>query len=124
MIFFSSFFSVFFFNDPATTEIYTLSLHDALPIPIARAGADGAADDDGRIARLHRDVAALAAARLDPVDRGDRAAMRLARKADGPVVLLRAVDAIGPLIVGAHVIELRGRLVVDRRPRLRAIERD
>src|SRR5205085_4970820 len=25
----------FFFNDPATTEIYTLSLHDALPISIA-----------------------------------------------------------------------------------------
>src|SRR6266540_7424261 len=24
--------SVFFFNDTATTEIYTLSLHDALPI--------------------------------------------------------------------------------------------
>src|SRR5690554_6060427 len=24
--------AVFFFNDPATTEIYTLSLHDALPI--------------------------------------------------------------------------------------------
>src|SRR5437879_7321891 len=24
--------SVFFFNDPTTTEIYTLSLHDALPI--------------------------------------------------------------------------------------------
>src|SRR5207248_11239396 len=29
------FFSFFFFNDPATTEIYTLSLHDALPILIA-----------------------------------------------------------------------------------------
>src|SRR5438034_11445427 len=28
----------FFFNDPASTEIYTLSLHDALPIfPDARA---------------------------------------------------------------------------------------
>ena len=30
---------VFFFNDTATTEIYTLSLHDALPIwvlPLAR----------------------------------------------------------------------------------------
>src|SRR2546425_9402609 len=26
------FFSCFFFNDTATTEIYTLSLHDALPI--------------------------------------------------------------------------------------------
>src|SRR5690349_25077241 len=29
-------FSVFFFNDPATTEIYTLSLHDALPISPTR----------------------------------------------------------------------------------------
>src|SRR2546427_4768053 len=28
------FFSFFFFNDTATTEIYTLSLHDALPISI------------------------------------------------------------------------------------------
>src|SRR5690606_41475732 len=28
----SSLFSLFFFNDTATTEIYTLSLHDALPI--------------------------------------------------------------------------------------------
>src|SRR5947207_7039582 len=26
------FFAFFFFNSPATTEIYTLSLHDALPI--------------------------------------------------------------------------------------------
>src|SRR5712672_4593477 len=33
---FSSFF--FFFNDTATTEIYTLSLHDALPISGAAAG--------------------------------------------------------------------------------------
>src|SRR2546425_4963518 len=29
-------FSFFFFNDTATTEIYTLSLHDALPILLAR----------------------------------------------------------------------------------------
>src|SRR3989442_6912282 len=27
-------FSFFFFNDTATTEIYTLSLHDALPISV------------------------------------------------------------------------------------------
>src|SRR2546430_13335903 len=33
------FFFFFFFNDTATTEIYTLSLHDALPIcPKARSG--------------------------------------------------------------------------------------
>src|SRR2546430_15959648 len=30
----SSFFFFFFFNDTATTEIYTLSLHDALPISV------------------------------------------------------------------------------------------
>src|SRR5258708_39569986 len=29
------FFFFFFFNDTATTEIYTLSLHDALPISVA-----------------------------------------------------------------------------------------
>src|SRR2546422_3335178 len=32
----SIFFFFFFFNDTATTEIYTLSLHDALPIWSAR----------------------------------------------------------------------------------------
>src|SRR5437762_9485657 len=33
----------FFFNDAATTEIYTLSLHDALPIclDVARHGGEG-----------------------------------------------------------------------------------
>src|SRR5436190_16004451 len=29
----------FFFNDPAPTEIYTLSLHDALPIPYSAPSA-------------------------------------------------------------------------------------
>ena len=36
----------FFFNDTATTEIYTLSLHDALPICIKSGGA--AATSDGQ----------------------------------------------------------------------------
>src|SRR5215813_14499691 len=36
---FSFFFFFFFFNDTATTEIYTLSLHDALPIWRPRASA-------------------------------------------------------------------------------------
>src|SRR3712207_9557102 len=30
----------FFFNDTATTEIYTLSLHDALPIYVSRIGQE------------------------------------------------------------------------------------
>src|SRR2546426_12433498 len=33
-------FVFFFFNDTATTEIYTLSLHDALPISVHIARAD------------------------------------------------------------------------------------
>src|SRR2546430_12777385 len=57
-------FFFFFFNDTATTEIYTLSLHDALPISaghprrgrrgaedasrVPDAGAPSARDDEGR----------------------------------------------------------------------------
>src|SRR5215475_16117422 len=37
-VFLLFFFFFFFFNDTATTEIYTLSLHDALPIPWMSAG--------------------------------------------------------------------------------------
>src|SRR2546425_5831251 len=42
------FFFFFFFNDTATTEIYTLSLHDALPIWVVTviAALHGSADDD------------------------------------------------------------------------------
>src|SRR2546427_6594138 len=62
--------SFFFFNDTATTEIYTLSLHDALPIwppdaearrPHERAGA------------LERDRAPGAAARFECAHADDRA---------------------------------------------------
>src|SRR5215467_16226763 len=36
-----TFFFFFFFNDTATTEIYTLSLHDALPISVGRRHCGG-----------------------------------------------------------------------------------
>src|SRR5216684_9311428 len=45
-------FFFFFFNDTATTEIYTLSLHDALPIfaaPLAHPSAGTKAKDAPRI---------------------------------------------------------------------------
>src|SRR2546430_7435897 len=35
---------IFFFNDTATTEIYTLSLHDALPIYVRAAGGERGRD--------------------------------------------------------------------------------
>src|SRR5260221_7741368 len=41
-------FSFFFFNDTATTEIYTLSLHDALPIYISWRGGSMSAQEGGR----------------------------------------------------------------------------
>src|SRR3712207_9162689 len=49
----------FFFNDTATTEIYTLSLHDALPIyDVADAGEHVAEDvrAEDRLARHHAEV--------------------------------------------------------------------
>src|SRR5438270_9652390 len=41
----------FFFNDPAPTEIYTLSLHDALPISPSSAGPAWTSPSAARSAR-------------------------------------------------------------------------
>src|SRR5260370_5769885 len=53
------YFFFFFFNDTATTEIYTLSLHDALPISsiiFSRSSADEGVGFD--LARLQNEVGA------------------------------------------------------------------
>src|SRR5687768_18270418 len=44
---------IFFFNDTATTEIYTLSLHDALPIYPPAPGARRRPRDSRRWTRSH-----------------------------------------------------------------------
>src|SRR6266478_6675615 len=60
-------FSLFFFNDTATTEIYTLSLHDALPIgPLGvhvppEAGFEIVTDGEGK----NRGLAAFASTLYD-----------------------------------------------------------
>src|SRR5436309_4710079 len=62
----SSFLFFFFFNDTATTEIYTLSLHDALPI---------SGDGMDRVAVLAVDLLDLLDSyerRGRPENRGDR----------------------------------------------------
>src|SRR5260221_524879 len=50
----------FFFNDTATTEIYTLSLHDALPISVTRYNEVGqavaTADALGHVSTMHYDA--------------------------------------------------------------------
>src|SRR3712207_9176774 len=48
--------SVFFFNDTATTEIYTLSLHDALPI-CERIVLDGEPVSAERFVETYEDIA-------------------------------------------------------------------
>src|SRR5690606_41429681 len=53
---YTSFFPRSFFNDTAPTEIYTLSLHDALPI-CAGPGARPLHADHLRLARRHRNPA-------------------------------------------------------------------
>src|SRR5436305_3688568 len=59
----ASFSTVFFFNDTATTEIYTLSLHDALPICIGGERVVGArlrvlelAREQEKAAGLHLEI--------------------------------------------------------------------
>src|SRR2546422_2559270 len=59
----------FFFNDTATTEIYTLSLHDALPIYAENQG------DDGRGERLEQ-LSSLVQSREESCSR-DRKSTRL-----------------------------------------------
>src|SRR5437588_9109588 len=76
-IYWYSFFSFFFFNDTATTEIYTLSLHDALPI--FQAGRLLRLRGDGERAR-HGDAQGERAAGSGsdgPVPRRDRKSTRL-----------------------------------------------
>src|SRR3712207_9053071 len=55
----------FFFNDTATTEIYTLSLHDALPISGAVGGA-------GRGTDRPRHLRGVGGGRVDGGAAGDR----------------------------------------------------
>ena len=90
----------------------------------AGGAADGSGVDDVRIVGAHLDVAALRVADRVAVAHADDALVRAAGHADGGVVLLRAVDPVRNAGVGGDVVELRGRLVVDRRPGVAAVERD
>src|SRR3989441_11669312 len=92
-----TFFLSFFFNDTATTEIYTLSLHDALPIYPGRGG------------RSHRAAAPRGAARpggptVDPPGRArrpDAHAGRAGRRRAAPYTARRR--AVRPLAGGARL---------------------
>src|SRR3712207_9390241 len=84
------FFFFFFFNDTATTEIYTLSLHDALPISVDE---------------VHRGVLVLAV-RVDD-DRGHDRALRAHRERDGGDAELEV--GVGAARSEEHTSELQSR---------------
>src|SRR3712207_7111312 len=68
--------SVFFFNDTATTEIYTLSLHDALPIFLTPARPLRLVGPERRRVFQHQRAHQLRASYAD--GQRDRAAQRVA----------------------------------------------
>src|SRR2546426_10910855 len=80
-------FCFFFFNDTATTEIYTLSLHDALPI----SRAHGRAETGG-----------AGGARLRPAG-GAEEAVRAGDR--GRTMTRRVLISGGAGFVGSHVAE-------------------
>src|SRR5437870_12765909 len=57
-------YSYFFFTDPATTEIYTLSLHDALPICGRRRAVLGLMHHEVVVLEVDRHAQALALQRV------------------------------------------------------------
>src|SRR2546430_12563086 len=73
------FFFFFFFNDTATTEIYTLSLHDALPICDRRRRPRRRRRDGRRPVLLHdaRGRSRVAHGRARTMGDGDRKSTRL-----------------------------------------------
>src|SRR5437762_8250549 len=81
----------FFFNDPSTTEIYTLSLHDALPISAAVREHDRRALRDSVAARAHLPVRELVHRRRH---RGVRPVHDVPRAAGGVLasIYFRAAD--------------------------------
>src|SRR6266576_6682299 len=60
---------LFFFNDTATTEIYTLSLHDALPISKGGHDGDGPAPPPRRASRRSEEHTSELQSRRDLVCR-------------------------------------------------------
>src|SRR3712207_8901509 len=74
---YSSSVRLFFFNDTATTEIYTLSLHDALPIYLHQLEGGRRADERGGVALRLPQPQVRDLRRGDEQPVGDRKSTRL-----------------------------------------------
>src|SRR5438876_4608081 len=66
---------VFLFSDPATTQTYTLSLHDALPI--SKSGITSATPNEAELEAAHQTTIGSDAAELARAGRRTLSAMKL-----------------------------------------------
>src|SRR3712207_7188735 len=73
---------IFFFNDTATTEIYTLSLHDALPISRCSPPRQSPLSVTSRSPRAWRSRAAVSWSRSRTASGTDRAVTRKASRSE------------------------------------------
>ena len=87
-----------------------------LLVVLAHVGAKVAAVNDVRVKRIGGDVAILSGANRVPLPNRNLAVISAAAHHRGAAFLLAAIHPIRELVVGAHVIELGGRLVVPTAP--------
>src|SRR5215203_4562536 len=115
--------SLFFFNDTATTEIYTLSLHDALPISQPAPEALAPDREPDRVRPRRRGVALqvrveladrLLARVAEPGDDAEVGLRREVREVVGERRLGRDVEAVALLVVRHDHDGQDGRNVVAR----------
>src|SRR5256886_17424320 len=103
---------VFFFNDTATTEIYTLSLHDALPIYPTGQLLLRLRHQPAHAGELPDLVARAAAARVEHQEHGIEAALGLPHRRDHRLgdVVVRVRPGVDHLVVALPERDLARRV--------------
>ncbi len=94
----------------------TIDAHQPAPRP--------AGIDHVRIQRIGNDVSKFISAHRVPIHERDFAVIAAAERTHRSAVLLRPVNPIRKAVVGRHVIDLAGRLVVPRAPRFARVQAD
>src|ERR1039457_6229631 len=87
-------------------------------------GGHAAAVDDVRMERVGRNIGIFGRAHGVPLAHRDLPVIPAAGHSGRAALLLPAVDPVGELVVGDHVVELRGRLVVPGTPRAPVVHAD
>src|SRR5256886_17668793 len=110
--------SFFFFNDTATTEIYTLSLHDALPIYAVLAAGELRLDGEevDHLGERERDVREVDATAPDGQGPGDHAQRRGDRRAEDDRELGRPAPDLGRVGAGVAGRAEKGRVAEGEEP--------